>query len=547
MREQQDEPGFDELLNDDEADAAVDERPDEASGGSADDAPVSRVKGWGRVFRGNRALWITAAVALVSLVAGLVLGRFIIAPGSADDSVPDAGLITVPVDFGELSNDVTIRADVGFADAVRVTLDTSSVSGPAVVTGQVPAVGSELHPLSIAMEVAGRPVIVLPGELPAYRTLRFGVSGPDVVQLKQALQSVGINPGDLGSNVFDQALADAVAALYTHIGYPLPPLPEGAEDAFRAAQEHVRSAENSLAQARTQYSAAAGGPSEVEIRQADNAVAQAQDNLALMQAQVPAGAEPGSPEYLAWQNSVREAQRQLDFAVLQREAMWANAGSGADWSIVAAAQDGVNAAHESLERARQAVQPYLPSSEVLYLTQLPRRVDAVNVQRGSVLSGETMTVSGATIRLSGSAAEADARLLKVGMEGTFELPGGELHRAVISEVTAGRAATDRWTVLLTPDELTTEQLQSIQGTNVRVQISVGATEGEVLHVPLAALTAGPGGESRVEVVEGDPRDGDRARTRLVVVRTGLAAQGEVEITPVEEGTLAEGDLVVVGR
>jgi multidrug efflux pump subunit AcrA (membrane-fusion protein) len=79
-----------------------------------------------------------------------------------------------------------------------------------------------------------------------------------------------------------------------------------------------------------------------------------------------------------------------------------------------------------------------------------------------------------------------------------------------------------------------------------VQIAVGATEGDVLSVPLAALTAGPGGESRVEIVESDPREGKDAETRTVVVKTGLAAKGAVEVTAVD-GDLEEGDLVVVGR
>ena len=93
---------------------------------------------------------------------------------------------------------------------------------------------------------------------------------------------------------------------------------------------------------------------------------------------------------------------------------------------------------------------------------------------------------------------------------------------------------------------TPEQVTEVQGTNLRVRIAVGATEGEVLNVPLAALTAGPGGETRVEIVDGDPREGEQAETRLVVVETGLAAQGAVEVRPVE-GELEAGDLVVVGR
>jgi hypothetical protein len=101
-------------------------------------------------------------------------------------------------------------------------------------------------------------------------------------------------------------------------------------------------------------------------------------------------------------------------------------------------------------------------------------------------------------------------------------------------------------VLFEPDPLTPEQITQLQGSNVRVQIAVGATEGDVLSVPLAALTAGPGGESRVEIVESDPREGKDAETRTVVVKTGLAAKGAVEVTAVD-GDLEEGDLVVVGR
>jgi len=93
-------------------------------------------------------------------------------------------------------------------------------------------------------------------------------------------------------------------------------------------------------------------------------------------------------------------------------------------------------------------------------------------------------------------------------------------------------------VLLTPAELTAEQLAAVQGNNVRVSVPVSSTAGKVLAVPLAALTAGAGGESRVEV-----STGEGTKTRLVEVVTGLAADGYVEVT----GDISEGDLVVVGR
>ncbi len=506
---------------DEESDAAGEETGD-----------TSRVAGWGRIFRGNRTLWIVVAVAVASLVAGLLIGSFVVAGADARQEAPEPGLVTVPVEFGPLTNDVTIRADVGYADAVEVTLDASSITGPAVVTGQVPEVGAQFVALSVALEVAGRPVIVLPGDLPAYRTLRFGVSGPDVLQLKQALAAVGLDPGDVTSNLFDQTTADAIGQLYAAVGYPAPPLPEGAEETYRAAQDGVRAAEDALASARQQLARAGSGPDPVAVLRADNAIASLQRQIAEARETDPA--------------RVPDLEGELAVAELERKQLFAGVDTSAEQSMVDSAHAQVSAAYESLERARQGVQPSLPSSEVLYLTQLPRRVDDVRVVRGDVLQGAAMTVSGAAVQLTGGVAEADARLLAVGDEAVFELADDAEHLATITELTPGATSSDRWQIVLEPQPLTPEQIGQLQGTNVRVRIAVGATDGDVLSVPLAALSAGPGGESRVEVVEGDPRDGAAAKTRLVVVEPGLAARGVVEVTPVE-GELAEGDLVVVGR
>ncbi|GGH46066.1 hypothetical protein [Microbacterium album] len=529
---------FDELVADPGADTAtaVLATPDEDAGDAAADASAAgstaRVAGWARVFRGNRTLWIVAGVAVVSLVAGLALGRFAVAPAEASDDAPAPGLVTVPVEYGRLSNDVTIRGEIGYVDATQLTLDTSSIAGAAVVTGQVPSPGDVLDTLSVALEIAGRPVIVLPGELPAYRDLRLGASGPDVLQLKQSLAEVGLSPGDVTSDVFDQATADALGRLYSEVGYTPPSAGEGAADAVRAAEDGVRSAEEGVAAARRDLEEAGKGPSPVEVKEYDNAVAAAARALAEAQA---------SGDVVM----IGNLRDELDLARLRRSQLDAPRDVAPQRAALAAAEEHLTAAREALAAARAEVQPFLPAGEVLYLMELPRRVDEVSVSRGSVLSGPAMTVSGATVSLTGSVADADASLLQEGAEAVFELPDGGEHPARIVSLDRGSGSSGRWTVVLEPAPLSPEQMQQVQGSNVRVQIPVGATDGEVLSVPYAALTAGPGGESRVEVVVGDPRDGPRAETRLVVVETGLAAGGYVEVTPVE-GELSEGDLVVVG-
>ena len=109
------------------------------------------------------------------------------------------------------------------------------------------------------LEVAGRPVILLPGELPVYRTLRAGVSGPDVTQLKAALLALGIDPGNAGANAYDAGVAAAVRELYSRVGYPAPTAGEEADAALAGAREMVRSAEEGVATAQREVNNPQGG------------------------------------------------------------------------------------------------------------------------------------------------------------------------------------------------------------------------------------------------------------------------------------------------
>ena len=496
----------------------------------------SRTQGWGRLLRGNRTMWVVAAVAVVSLVAGLVLGQFIVSPGqaAADAEAPKAGLITVPIESKQLANDVTIRGDATYADSVDVKIETGDLGGPAVVTGQVPEVGATLGAASVALEVTGRPVIVLPGDLPVYRTLRVGVSGPDVTQLKQALNAVGINPGALDSPLFDASTSTAVAALYAKVGYPVPSSGEEGSDTLRSAKDALSAANSQVSTAQRELAVAKGGASAVERAEQDNNIRVAQRALA------DAQADPESTP-----SQIANLQDAVTLEFTKREALLATPDVSAQAAAVSAAQQQVVSAKESLTAATNGTLTYLPASEVLYLPGLPRRVDEITVERGSTISAAVMKVSGATLEISGSASEADAKLLKEGDAAVLAMPDGSEHPATVASITPAKAAEGstesggRYDVVLTPAELSPEQLAALQGNNVRISIPVSSTAGDVLAVPLAALTAGPGGESRVEISTGSDDD----ETTLVEVTTGLAADGYVEIS----GDIAEGDLVVVGR
>jgi hypothetical protein len=78
------------------------------------------------------------------------------------------------------------------------------------------------------------------------------------------------------------------------------------------------------------------------------------------------------------------------------------------------------------------------------------------------------------------------------------------------------------------------------GASVKLTIAVKSTEQAVLTVPVTALSVGADGSSRLQV----ERPG--GRMEYVTVEPGLAAQGLVEVRPVN-GKLEVGDLVVVGE
>jgi hypothetical protein len=491
----------------------------------------------------TRTIWIMAATALVSLGAGLGLSRVIVSPSeaAANAAPPEAGAITVAVERKVLANDVVMRGDGVYEDPVQVTIETGDIGGPAVVTGQVPEEGATIEAGSVILEITGRPVILLPGDLPVYRTQRAGVSGPDVEQLKAALVSLGINPGG-SSNVYDAATSAAVRELYARVGYPPPPAGEAAEAALDAAREMARAADEQVAAATRELNAAAAGIPASQRIALEGAVTFAQlqmqerDEYCLT-------AAPG--DSLCTASAKAQLKTEYDAAVAALAEATASVSTAAQRAALSAAQRARSDAATDLAKAQLEVLTPLPASEVVFLSATPRRVDAINVRRGSTTAGAVMSVSGATLQIAGNVATSDADLITEGSPVTITLPDGEdvtgTVQSVGEQLETGSAAPDpnRKRVVVVPDELTEEQRWQLQGANVRVRVPVSATDGEVLAVPLAALTAGPGGESRVEVLETD------GTSRLVTVRLGLAAGGFVEVEGLD-GPLAEGDRVVIG-
>jgi hypothetical protein len=78
----------------------------------------------------------------------------------------------------------------------------------------------------------------------------------------------------------------------------------------------------------------------------------------------------------------------------------------------------------------------------------------------------------------------------------------------------------------------------LEGFSLRLTIPIESTKGLVTAVPLSALSLWADGKSRVQVQ-------NNGALEYVAVAPGLAADGFVEVTPVD-GMLEPGQLVVVG-
>jgi hypothetical protein len=148
-----------------------------------------------------------------------------------------------------------------------------------------------------------------------------------------------------------------------------------------------------------------------------------------------------------------------------------------------------------------------------------------------------MTVSGATIVVHATVDTTDRALLQSGMSVTLERGPVSVAGTITSITDVAGAAS---TAIITPGPLDPAQLDALRSANVKVTVPIATTGGDVLCVPLAAVSAGAGGESRVELLRAD------GTTVLAPVDVGLTAEGFAEIHPRDVAIVA-GDRVVVGR
>ncbi|MEU4173166.1 peptidoglycan-binding protein [Streptomyces sp. NPDC026665] len=407
-----------------------------------------------------------------------------------------AGPVTVTVERQALTATVIAQGSVEYASPQRLTL-AGPVGSPGSGAGgsgaddaaiqrvtKAPVAGAQLSEGDVLMQVSGRPVLVLRGSVPMYRTLGPGASGDDVKQLERALARLGFNSGG-STGTYGQGDAAAVSRWYRNKGF------HAQEPSFRDRQQL--------------------GTLEAAVTTAQQALLEAQS--------------PGTDG---------EAGR------LQRRA----------------AQQQLNAANAALSDFQASYGTKIPAGEIIFLSDLPARLDKVSVKIGDTPSGPVGTVTSSKVVVQAVVPGNDATLLHKGMTARVETPDGKSVEgrlvALGDDVPNSDAGSDSKASGTSvggsgdasapvPVQISIPAGKMTKNANgsVKVTIEVGSSDGDVLTVPIAALQTSASGQATVRVRRG-------TTVVKVPVKAGLSAEGQVEVTPSGDD-LKAGDQVVVGQ
>lgn len=172
-----------------------------------------------------RVVALTTTVALAAGAVGWFAAISVKSPAdaAADREPPVASLITVPVEKRSLTSTVTTQGSVTYGKAQPITL-TGTVAagdgeaGPQLVTKTATA-GRTLREGDVLLEINGRPVFVLEGKVPMYRTLVKGAEGDDVRQLRAALRRLAPGRGVASAGPLNDSTLGAIGAFYKKRGY----------------------------------------------------------------------------------------------------------------------------------------------------------------------------------------------------------------------------------------------------------------------------------------------------------------------------------------
>jgi len=402
--------------------------------------------------------------------------------------------VTVSVVRQSLTASVVATGSVEFASPRPLSLAGPVGSGTSSGTDgegaeqrvtKAPVAGTKIKEGTVLMTVNGRPVFALGGSVPMYRALGPGTLGDDVTQLQKALKRLGFDPGAI-SGTYGQGTATAVADWYKSKGYD-------AQEPSPADQQQLGSLEQAVSAAQEALLTTDSG------------------NSGSTESSSGTPSPQSSTDQQVHKIQVKSAQKALDLA------------------------------NDALSSFKASYGTKVPAGEVVFLPKLPARLDKVSVKTGDTPSAQIGTVTSSDLVVQAAVPGTDAQLLRHGMTAQLTTADGKSADGTVDVVGAGTASTSDSTAAVQV-RITVPEPGPLAGqaeAAVKVTIKVGASDGKVLTVPMAAIHTSSDGRARVEVARG-------STVTDVHVTVGLASAGVVEVKP-DGGALKAGERVVVGE
>lgn len=445
----------------------------------------------------QRAFVLVAVLAVLLSGSGLIASTWVKSPAqrAAEHAAPPASTLTAIVQEKVLSSAVAVRGTVSADSTVAVAPKSAAPAGSILaVTGAPKKAGDSVAAGDVVAEISGRPVIALPGAIPAYRNLLPGTTGRDVAQLQEALKGLGFAVGD-AAGTFGRGTQHAVEQLYASRGYAAETTTDlngtAETDELTSARIAERAAQRTVRDATTTVEVASDAASAAAARQ-----------------------------------QLTDAKAALADASSKRAGVEAHIGV------------------------------MVPFGEVVYVPTMPAAVGSIGATVGAVLSGSdsaVLTLLTGQLGVRALLAEGQQQLVSAGMGVTIT---DDLHSRTgqgtvvsVGPYTAARAAADGQNTSASSAQaesgyplaiaMATALDPSWLGADVLVRVTTASTAGPVLVVPATALTTHADGSTSLLVLASDNTRRD------VPVTTGALADGEVQVTPTVAHALQAGDTVVL--
>ncbi|WP_433257410.1 peptidoglycan-binding protein [Streptosporangium sp. CA-135522] len=313
---------------------------------------------------------------------------------------------------------------------------------------------------------------------------------------------------------------------------------EAAESAVRAAEEKLLSARQELDRATSTpatpspSTSPSPGPT-ADTRLHELRVANAEADLAAARSALERVLEEAATARTTRLTELSKNVRVAREAVVTAEQALKQARQLSPAKLkVSNAQSDLAAARALLAEFSRTYGTTVPPGEIVFLSKLPVRLHKPTVKAGELVDKPIATVTSSTFVVVGSVDVAEAERLKTGLKASIETEAGKIVPGTVTSL-GGRDRKGATPVKITPGSM--RGLEKLAGTPVTVRVTIGATGQEVLVVPAAAVVTAADGKARVQVETAPDQ------TKDVEIRTGLSADGAVEVT----GDLKPGDKVVI--